>query len=419
MGEREGRVFSDLVREAHFGLTHGIGRSGDLLACQPKAAGSTLLNKVSRYLALHALKIAGFKSLTEAVLFPLATGMSLQLSLLYLRSRRPDKNCRRVIWSRIDQGSCIKSILAADCEPIVIEPKKVGDGAYETQAVDCETYLKENSDSIVAIVATTSCFAPRKPDRVDQLADLSRNYGVPLLINNAYGVSDAECVRLINRAAVKIGSVSMIIIQSTDKNFLVPVGGSLISSPQGNLVSEVAAFYPGRASSTPTIDFSATILEMGVDGYQQLLAERVSTYDYLKERLIEMELGHPEWIRVIRQCTSQTSIAVVILNPPCLSNTGEDPGEKCRAFTQIGSQLYYRHVSGVRVICGCGGLRHIKRYGGISLSNFGAHSNDKHEPYFTAAAAIGSTRGDIDLFLERLELVLGHAPRRCDITCAS
>ena len=37
-GEREGRVFSALVARRHFGLSHGIGRSGDVGAMQPKAA---------------------------------------------------------------------------------------------------------------------------------------------------------------------------------------------------------------------------------------------------------------------------------------------------------------------------------------------------------------------------------------------
>lgn len=36
-GEREGRVASALVARRHFGLSHGIGRSGDISAEQPKA----------------------------------------------------------------------------------------------------------------------------------------------------------------------------------------------------------------------------------------------------------------------------------------------------------------------------------------------------------------------------------------------
>lgn len=39
VGEREARVASALVRRRHYGLAHGMGRSGDLTAEQPKAAG--------------------------------------------------------------------------------------------------------------------------------------------------------------------------------------------------------------------------------------------------------------------------------------------------------------------------------------------------------------------------------------------
>ena len=48
-GEREARVFSALVRRRHFGLGHGVGRSGDVASVQPKAAGSSLLYKLANH----------------------------------------------------------------------------------------------------------------------------------------------------------------------------------------------------------------------------------------------------------------------------------------------------------------------------------------------------------------------------------
>jgi O-phospho-L-seryl-tRNASec:L-selenocysteinyl-tRNA synthase len=39
LGEREGRVACPLVARRHGLLAHGIGRSGDITAEQPKAAG--------------------------------------------------------------------------------------------------------------------------------------------------------------------------------------------------------------------------------------------------------------------------------------------------------------------------------------------------------------------------------------------
>lgn len=40
-------------------LIHGIGRSGDISAVQPKAAGSSLLNKLTNSVVLDIIKLAG------------------------------------------------------------------------------------------------------------------------------------------------------------------------------------------------------------------------------------------------------------------------------------------------------------------------------------------------------------------------
>lgn len=42
-----------------FRLIHGIGRSGDISAVQPKAAGSSLLNKLTNSVVLDIIKQAG------------------------------------------------------------------------------------------------------------------------------------------------------------------------------------------------------------------------------------------------------------------------------------------------------------------------------------------------------------------------
>lgn len=110
-GEREARVFSQLVWRRHFGFGHGIGRSGDIAAVQPKAAGSSLLYKLTNRLALHATQLCGITRARACLVLPTATGMSLALVLLALRAQRPP-GASLVIWSRIDQKSCFKSIVA-------------------------------------------------------------------------------------------------------------------------------------------------------------------------------------------------------------------------------------------------------------------------------------------------------------------
>ncbi len=56
VGEREGRVYSSLVAERNFGLAHGMGRSGNLIGPQPKAAGSSLLVKLANLFVVQLIQ---------------------------------------------------------------------------------------------------------------------------------------------------------------------------------------------------------------------------------------------------------------------------------------------------------------------------------------------------------------------------
>lgn len=51
--------------------------------------------------------------------------MSLSLAFLTLAEMQPEKKI--VIWSRIDQKTCLKSIITANLTPYVVELKQVGD----------------------------------------------------------------------------------------------------------------------------------------------------------------------------------------------------------------------------------------------------------------------------------------------------
>lgn len=47
---------------------------------------------------------------------------------------------------------------------------------------------------------------------------------------------------------------------------MVPVGGSIIYSPQKGdqgIISKINKFYPGRASGAPIVDLFITYLQMG------------------------------------------------------------------------------------------------------------------------------------------------------------
>jgi O-phospho-L-seryl-tRNASec:L-selenocysteinyl-tRNA synthase len=101
VGEREGRIFSSLVAEKNFSLGHGIGRSGDVNALQPKAIGSSLVVKLTKAMFINAMnKILGYPSIKDALILPFATGMSLTITLLTLKSLNPSGEY--VIFPRID-----------------------------------------------------------------------------------------------------------------------------------------------------------------------------------------------------------------------------------------------------------------------------------------------------------------------------
>lgn len=51
--------FSGLVAQRHYRFGHGIGRSGDISEVQPKAAGSSLLNKLTNAMVLDLIRRIG------------------------------------------------------------------------------------------------------------------------------------------------------------------------------------------------------------------------------------------------------------------------------------------------------------------------------------------------------------------------
>ena len=269
MGEREGRVFSKLVSKRHFHLAHGIGRSGDISETQPKAAGSSLLLQLCTSLASQTLKLSGISNAT-CLLLPVATGMSLSLVLMALKSNYPSRY--KVVWPRIDQKSCFKSIYLAGCSPIVVENLLEGD-ELRTDVPAIERILKEGGEDILCVLTTTSCFAPRAPDKLVEVSELCKKYDICHVANNAYGMQSSKTTYLISEACRR-GRLDAF-VQSMDKNLMVPVGGAIVASTQNEqLIDDVSKCYPGRASASPIIDLFITLLSMGANTYKSLLNQR-------------------------------------------------------------------------------------------------------------------------------------------------
>ncbi|CDW79188.1 o-phosphoseryl-trna selenium transferase [Stylonychia lemnae] len=395
VGEREGRIFSPIVRQKNFDLGHGIGRSGDVNALQPKAIGSSLIVKLTKNMTINAMnKILGYTSIKDALILPFATGMSLTVTLLTIKSLKPQ--AQYVIFPRIDQKTCLKCIYTANLVPIIVEPKLEGE-ELRTNLEEIKRIMEaeEYKDKILCVQTTTSCFAPRAYDSIAEVAEICRKYQIHHVINNAYGL---QCTRVANDvcSAIQKGRVDAL-ISSTDKNFMVPVGGSIIYSPKKkDLIDKINKFYPGRASGGPIVDLFITYLQMGAKTMKQLIKQRKENFEYLKTKLNTILLKYNE--RILETKNNKISMAVTLIN---LNEKVFKPNNINATF--FGSYLFSRRVSGVRVVNSSNGKR-SQPIGENTFLNYGSHSeNYPFLPYFTCASAIGQKKEEIDVFVIRLQ----------------
>nr|XP_011749761.1 O-phosphoseryl-tRNA(Sec) selenium transferase [Macaca nemestrina] len=377
VGEREGRVASALVARRHYRFIHGIGRSGDISAVQPKAAGSSLLNKITNSLVLDIIKLAGVHTVANCFVVPMATGMSLTLCFLTLRHKRP--KAKYIIWPRIDQKSCFKSMITAGFEPVVIENVLEGD-ELRTDLKAVEAKVQElGPDYILCIHSTTSCFAPRVPDRLEELAVICANYGIPHIVNNAYGVQSSKCMHLIQQGA-RVGRIDAF-VQSLDKNFMVPVGGAIIAGFNDSFIQEISKMYPGRASASPSLDVLITLLSLGSNGYKKLLKERKEMFSYLSNQIKKLSEAYNE--RLLHTPHNPISLAYTLRE--------SDEGH-----------IKLVNLSSFRVVP----LGSVQTVSGYTFRGFMSHTNNYPCAYLNAASAIGMKMQDVDLFIKRLDKCL-------------
>lgn len=392
-GEREARVFSQLVRRRHFGMAHGVGRSGDISEAQPKAVGSSLFYRITDRLAADALRLAGMHraALRDVTVLPMATGMTLAVCVMALKQERPG-GADVVLFTRVDQKSCFKSIAVAGCTALVVENRLDGyEVATDLAALEAAMLAGPGGPSrLRCVMSNTSAFAPRVPDLVGDIARLCAKHGVPHVVNNAFGVQSSKAVEALNEA-FRVGRVDAV-VQSTDKNFMVPVGGAVVIGP---LVPRVCKMYPGRASMAPIMDLGITLLSMGKTGYLGLLADRKQLHGELVERVGAVAQKHG--CRVL--ATSKNRISIVVALDPLL-------GAKSGA-SSLGAKLFTKCVSGARVITGVD----EKVIDGHRFKGYGAHIDDYPVPYLTVSCAIGMTKQDADLLVQRLEKVLSEELR--------
>ncbi|CAI2732700.1 unnamed protein product [Schistosoma spindalis] len=385
----------------------------------------------------------------------MATGMSLTLCLLAMKRRRSYR-ANFVLWSRIDQKSCFKCMLAAGLIPIPIElvsdssndqlcsnldaleialknPAKYlldhWPDAAKAYNIDDKSIENSTSDDIVCIFTTTNCFAPRVPDKLHAITKLCIKYGVSHLINNAYGVQSPRCMRMIESAGKLIiehnlntsnstnQPIDLLYVQSTDKNLMVPVGGAVIAGFSTDLVDFVAKLYPGRASGSPTLDAFATLLYLGNKGWNDLIQQQSICFKRLHNGL--KQLSEKFNLKLLDTPLNPISLALSIENllPKIVTmqkiknkNNIIEDNQKSEIFhqlTQIGANLFTKGCSGVRVILPSSMQNSIK-LDLYEFYGFNSHSSTSRIPYINAASSIGQHQYEIDIFIKKLDKVLQY-----------
>ncbi|VDP87651.1 unnamed protein product [Echinostoma caproni] len=78
-----------------------------------------------------------------------------------------------------------------------------------------------------------------------------------------------------------------------------------------------------------------------------------------------------------------------------------------RSLTQLGAQLFTQGCSGVRVVLPAT-VADVQSLGGYAFPGFGSHSSKSRFAYLNAAAAIGQTAEELDVFLSKLDKVFAQ-----------
>lgn len=364
VGEREARVISPLLVRMATGFCHGVGRSGHLTAPQPKAVGASQMQILANQVAQSALKKLGLSNIKAASVLPLSTGMAIALSFAVLRR---EMGISRVLYPRIDHTSPRRGIELAGLEIVPVDTTLDNDAVV----ADMSDLERKMSMDGVAVMATTTFFPPRQSDPVKEISRLCAETGVPLLINNAYGVQSERVMASI-RSAIDAGRVD-IIIQSSDKNFLTPVGGSIIASPDNTMIDQVAETYAGRATAAPIVQTLSAMLLIGLERYNQLREDQMNNLSFLKEQL-----------ESIAEKTKQRILDVE--NPVAYALTLDGLN-----VSEVGAKLYNHRVTGPRA---------------VMSGDKGSCIDDYPHSYIVMNAAIGARKEDIEKATIKLYKVL-------------
>jgi O-phospho-L-seryl-tRNASec:L-selenocysteinyl-tRNA synthase len=361
VGEREGRIASPLLNQLSGGFNHGIGRSGHVTAPQPKAPGASLMQQVANNVALDAIRKLGLRNVRGGLIAPLSTGMTIGLVLATLRR---DHDIRRVLYPRIDHKSPRRGIILTGMDIVDIPTIMNGD-AVQADLASLEKGLRKETSA--AVLATTTFFPPREPDPVKEIAKLCQETDTPLVINNAYGVQSSKMMATVS-SAIDAGRVDAV-VQSSDKNFLSPVGASVVVAPEEKTIDQISETYAGRATAAPIVQTFVALLSLGLTRYNKLQKQQVENKKQLQASLSELA-----------QSTEQRVLDVDNIVACAITMNNLD-------VRDIGAKLYNLRVTGPRA---------------VEKGGFGSCINEYPHSYLVMNAAIGATKNDIEVATAKL-----------------
>ncbi|QEE14339.1 O-phosphoseryl-tRNA(Sec) selenium transferase [Promethearchaeum syntrophicum] len=379
IGEREGRISSVILNEISGGFCHGIGRSGELTAAQPKAAGASLMQNLTNIIVLSLIKSLGLPNIKTALTIPFGTGMSIGMAMRgALNYHKIDIHEKpMVLMTQIDHKSPRKGIEYIG-GILKIIPGRYGKNYYSNEGVftnieEIKEIYHLNSNKISAIISSTCFFAPRVPDNIKEIAKFAKKNEIIHIINNAYGLQTPALLKLI-RQSIDAGRIDAI-VQSTDKNFLTPVGGAVITSPNTDLIKEISKSYAGRASASPVVQLLVSLLSMGKQGYLSRIEFQKENRTFLEDSLLELA---NEFNEQIIECNNPVSCAMSLKNI------------KPEKIQDLGGILYNLRVTGPRII-------------NIHKDPFGSCTTEMKWPYVVMNAAIGVEKKHIFEAVDRLK----------------
>ena len=364
VGEREARTSSSLVADLSSGFCHGVGRRGKVSTAQPKAPGSSIMYKLANILALDALNKFGLPNVKSTIVFPFSTGMAVGLTCAAARNK---KNKNKILFPRLDHNSPLKGMDLVGVKPKIIPSTLDGD-AVRINPDDIE---KAIDDEILGILSTTTFFPPRECDDVKKIAKIAKDNDLYHIINNAYGAQSKILMKKI-QGAIDAGRVDAV-IQSTDKNFLTPIGGSIVACPDKEFMEEINQCYAGRASAAPIVQFLASILSLGIKKYEALRSQQEKNRKLLEDLLKELM---PKYGERVLEVDNPIACAATINN--------FDP-------LKVGGGLYSLRVTGPRAF--------------QANSNWGTCYDLYPHSYIVINAAIGSVESDIREMMEKLKKI--------------